>query len=99
MKNDFSNKVLIKRDLFLLYFLFVCFAEAELAKAQKLESDMSHCDAGGQQPLTEKLTDYEKNKRKLKKSHLADLGHCSTYGSTDRSDRALPPTATLRGTN
>ena len=60
---------------------------------------MSHCDAGGQQEaLTEKLTDYEKNKRKLKKSHI-EMASCSTYGSTDRSDRALPPTATLRGTN
>ena len=55
---------------------------------------MSNLDSQGNPIVSQKLTDYEKNKLKARKPQIQLA--CSTIGSTSRS---LPPSANLRGTN
>ena len=68
--------------------------EKKLVEAEKQENSMGNLDSQGNPIVSQKMTDYEKNKFKARKPQIQLA--CSTIGSTSRS---LPPSANLRGTN
>ena len=68
--------------------------QAQLDEAKKKEAALGHVDGQGSPIAGPKLSDYEKNKLNIGKSHI-ELPTCSSTAFSTRRN----PSATQRGTN